>query len=95
MVRDIRRATASGLISGIGGWWAAWLVFLGASNAAGRITTRTAPEATATAAEALVLVELVATVAMVVALVLWIRIVRDVTRYQAERIAAAQEGRAW
>ncbi|WP_454854494.1 DUF4328 domain-containing protein [Promicromonospora soli] len=94
VVRDVRRASASGLISGIGGWWAAWLVFVGASNAAGRMTTRTTPEATMIAAEGLVIVELVATVAMVVALVLWIRIIRDITRYQAERITAAQQERA-
>jgi Domain of unknown function (DUF4328) len=94
VVRDVRRASASGRISGIGGWWAAWLVFVIASSAAGRMATRTTPEATLIAAEGLMYVELVATVAMVVALVLWIRIIQDVTRYQAERITAAQQGQA-
>ncbi|GAA4706126.1 protein of unknown function (DUF4328) [Promicromonospora umidemergens] len=91
VVRDIRRATATGPVSGIGGWWAAWLVFVTLSNTAGRMTSRTTAEATATAAEALVFVELAATVGMVVALVLWIRMVRDVSRSQAERIAAARQ----
>ncbi|GAB2501774.1 hypothetical protein GCM10027063_46450 [Promicromonospora xylanilytica] len=91
VVRDIRRGTATGPVSAIGGWWAAWLVFVTLSNAAGRMTSRTTAEATAIAAEALVLVELVATVGMIVALVLWIRIVRDVSRSQGERIAAARQ----
>ncbi|MFD2796140.1 DUF4328 domain-containing protein [Promicromonospora vindobonensis] len=93
VVRDIRRATATGPVSGIGGWWAAWLVFVTLSNTAGRMSSRTTAEATATAAEALVFVELLATVAMAVALVLWIRIVRGVSRYQAERIAIAHDER--
>lgn len=90
VVRDIRRATAPGPVSGIGGWWAAWLVFLLGSNLAGRMATSTTPEQALFAADALVLVEAVSTVAMVVALPLWIRIIRDITRFQAERIAAAE-----
>lgn len=90
VVRDIRRATAPGPVSGIGGWWAAWLVFLFGSNIAGRMATSTTPEQALLAADALVLVEAVSTVAMIVALPLWIRIVRDITRFQAERIAAVE-----
>jgi hypothetical protein len=90
VVRDIRRATASGPVSSIGGWWAAWLVFLIGSNVASRMTTSTTAEQTLVAADALVLVEVVSTVAMIVALPLWIRIVRDITRFQVERIAAVR-----
>ncbi|MFI6427001.1 DUF4328 domain-containing protein [Promicromonospora sp. NPDC050880] len=88
VVRDTRRATATRILGGVGGWWAAWLVFLTVSNAVGRMNLRTTPEAAAIAADGLVPLEVVATVAMIVALVLWIRIVRDITRAQAERIAA-------
>ncbi|MFI9489075.1 DUF4328 domain-containing protein [Promicromonospora sp. NPDC052451] len=88
VVRDIRRATATGPVSGIGGWWALWLVFFFAYNVAGRMGSSTTPTVTQAAADLLVPVEAVATVAMIVALVLWIRIVRDITRAQVERIAA-------
>lgn len=90
VVRDIRRATAPGPVSGIGGWWAAWLVFILGSNFAGRLATSSTADQTQFAADALVPVEVVSTVAMIVALPLWIRIVRDITRFQAERIAAAE-----
>jgi hypothetical protein len=90
VVRDVRRATSPGPVSGIGAWWAAWLVFLSASNVAGRLVDGRAPGTAVGAAEVLVPIETVSTVAMIVALVLWVRIIRDVTRAQDERIAAAQ-----
>lgn len=91
VVRDVRRATAPGPVSGvgIGGWWAAWLVHLGASNLAGRLTVSGASGSAGQAADVLVPLEVVSTVAMVVALALWIRIVREITRAQEVRIAAA------
>jgi hypothetical protein len=90
VVRDILRSTSRGPVSGIGGWWAAWLVYFTASRMATRAGTRLTPEATLQSADLLVTAEFVATFAMVVALVLWIRIIRDVTRFQAERIAVAE-----
>jgi hypothetical protein len=90
VVRDIHRSTSRGPVSGIGGWWAAWLVYFIASRMATRAGTRLTPEATLQGADQLVTTEFVATFAMVVALVLWIRIIRDVTRFQAERIAVAE-----
>lgn len=90
VVRDIRRATSPGPVNGIGSWWGAWLVFITLSNIAGRLTTGTSPGSAGNAADVLVAVEVLTTAVMVVALVLWIRIIRDVTRYQGERIAAAQ-----
>jgi hypothetical protein len=87
VVRDVRRAMAPGPVSGIGGWWAAWLVFLGASNFAGRLVGARTQGTAQDAVDVLVPVETVATVAMIVALALWIRIIRDVARAQRERIA--------
>jgi hypothetical protein len=90
VVRDVLRSTSRGPVSGIGGWWAAWLVYFIASRIATRAGTRLTPEATLQGADQLVTTEFVATFAMVVALVLWIRIIRDVTRSQADRIAVAE-----
>ena len=90
VVRDVRRATSRGPLSGIGGWWAAWLVFFGASNLVGRLVASSSEDSAAAAADALVGLEGVATLACIVALVLWIRIIRDVTRAQGERIVAAR-----
>ena len=39
VVRDIRRATSPGPVSGIGGWWAAWLVYLHRLPIASRMAT--------------------------------------------------------
>ncbi|MFE7508105.1 DUF4328 domain-containing protein [Promicromonospora sp. NPDC057488] len=94
VVRDVRRATSRGPVSGIGGWWAAWLVFFGASNLVGRLVASSSEDSASSAADALVGLEGVATLACIVALVLWIRIIRDVTRAQGERIAAARGGYA-
>jgi len=93
VVRDVRRATAPGPVSGIGGWWAAWLVFLMGSNMVGRLTIGSSPGSAGNAADVLVGLEALTTVAMIAALVFWIRVVRDVTRYQGERIAAARQER--
>ncbi|MGW2094347.1 DUF4328 domain-containing protein [Promicromonospora sukumoe] len=90
VVRDVRRATAPGPVSGIGGWWGAWIVFLCTSNLAGRLTAAGSPGSAEYAADVMVPLEAVSTVAMVVGLFLWIRIIRDVTRAQEARIAAVR-----
>lgn len=88
VVRDVRRATAPRPVTGIGWWWATWLVFFWFSRTADRVSVRSTPEATEMASNVLVPYEVVATVGGVVALVLWIRIVRAITAAQHERLAA-------
>ncbi|MFD7024824.1 DUF4328 domain-containing protein [Promicromonospora sukumoe] len=88
VVRDVRRATAPGPVSGIESWWGAWIVFLCTSNLVGRLTAAGSAGSAESAADVMVPLEAVSTVAMVVGLFLWIRIIRDVTRAQRERIAA-------
>ena len=89
VVRDVRRATSPRPVSGIGLWWGSWLVFLTLSNGVERLTNNRSDGSAAAAADLLVGLELVSTVAMVVALALWVRIVQDVRRAQELRIAAA------
>jgi hypothetical protein len=88
VVRDVRRATSPRPVSGIGGWWASWLVFVGVSNLLGRLVAGSGEGSASDAADVLVGMEGISTLACVIALVLWIRIVRDVTRAQRERIVA-------
>ncbi|MFI8528102.1 DUF4328 domain-containing protein [Promicromonospora sukumoe] len=88
VVRDVGRSTSRASVPAIGGWWAAWLVYLGTSNLAGRLTSSPTEGSAANAADVLVGMEGIATVSMIVALVLWVGIVRDVTHAQRARIAA-------
>ncbi|MFD6447630.1 DUF4328 domain-containing protein [Promicromonospora sp. NPDC060204] len=88
VVRDVRRATSPRPVSEIGAWWGTWLVFLSVSNLVGRLTAAGNPGSAQSAADVMVPMEAVATVAMIVSLFLWIRIIRDITRAQRERIAA-------
>lgn len=90
VVRDVRRATAPGPVSGIEGWWGAWIIFLCTSNLAGRLTAAGSPGSAESAADVMVALEAVSTVAMIVGLFLWIRIIRDVTGAQEARIAAVR-----
>lgn len=79
VVRDVRQGT-TGLrrMPGLGLWWVSWLVMLWASNRAAFITSgfsRSDPGL-------LPVLDGVATAAVAVALVLWIRVVREVTAAQ-------------
>lgn len=86
VVRDVRRATVRAPRPGLGWWWAGWLVLGFASNAASRIPLSTSTDPSV--AGALPFFETVATVATVVALVLWIRTVREITAAQRELLGA-------
>jgi hypothetical protein len=86
VVRDIRRASVQirGDSAALGWWWLCWLVWLIGSRFAGNLLPEDASASGARgAAEALPLIETVNGVAIVVALVLWIRLVREITRAQA------------
>ncbi|MFJ3403903.1 DUF4328 domain-containing protein [Promicromonospora sp. NPDC090134] len=94
VVRDVRRATSPRPVSEIGAWWGTWLAFLSVSNLVGRLTAASTPGSAQSAADVMVPMEAVATLVMIVSLFLWIRIIRDITRAQRERIAAAGGGYA-
>lgn len=88
VVRDVRRATSPRAVNGIGWWWAAWLVAYFVGQTADRTLSRTSAALTETASNVVVPLETVSSIGMVVALVLWIRIIREVTGWQRERVAA-------
>lgn len=88
VVRDVRRATCPRPVGEIGWWWAAWLVGLLTGDLADRISSRTSPELSEVAAAGVVPLEVVSSLGTVVALVLWVRIVREVTAWQRERLGA-------
>ena len=88
VVRDVRRATSPRPVTGIGWWWAAWLVGYFVGQSADRTSTRTSEGLTELASNLVVPLEVVSSVGMVVALVFWIRIIREVTAWQRERLAA-------
>lgn len=90
VVRDVRRATSLRVVTGIGWWWAAWLVAYFVGEAADNLSSRTSTSLTEAASNLVVPLEVVSSIWMVVALVLWIRIVRDITSWQRERVAAVQ-----
>jgi len=83
VVRDVRRASIQfhGQGSALGWWWFCWLVWLFGSRIAGNLFPEEAGDTGA--ADALVVVEAVNGIAIVVGLVLWVRIVREITRAQA------------
>lgn len=91
-VRDVRRATWSPQRrqgSLVGWWWAAWLVYLVSMRVGEQITNNQEPDELM--AQALGPVEAVNAVAAVVAVVLWARIVQQVSRRQ-EEVARATRG---
>lgn len=88
VVRDVRRATSPRVVTGIGWWWAAWLVAYFVGEAADKLSSRTSASMTETASNLVVPLEVVSSIGMVIALVLWIRIVREITSWQRERVAA-------
>lgn len=91
VVTDIRRGCVRGQQHSLGAWWAAWLVFVFSlffnfSSSSGTGSFRLTVDMPLPAVEG------IGAAAGVVALVLWIRIIRDITAGQrelAERAAAA------
>jgi hypothetical protein len=86
VVRDVRAASVgTRRLPGIGWWWAAWVV--------ANLTTTQAALASMGAGAfrpgALPLLEAVVTVSTALALVGWVRIVREITAAQRHRLAAA------
>jgi hypothetical protein len=88
VVRDVRRATSPQPVTGIGWWWAAWLVSYHVGEVADRTSSRTSASQTELASNLVVPLEVTSSIGMIVALVFWIRIVREVTSWQRERLAA-------
>ncbi|PUB31676.1 uncharacterized protein DUF4328 [Promicromonospora sp. AC04] len=86
VVRDVRRATSPRPATGIGWWWAAWLVGYFVGESADKTSSRTSAGLTELASNVVVPLEVVSSIGMVVALVLWVRIVREVTAWQRERL---------
>lgn len=83
LVRDVRRATWSPQqrhSSLVGWWWAAWLLYLTTTQIGARITTRQEPDELLS--QALGPVEATNALLAVAALVLWVRVVRQVNRRQ-------------
>jgi hypothetical protein len=83
VVRDIRAATR-GDRSGLGLWWAGWLVSSFATNAAGRVLSSEVPEVWV----ALPFLDGLAAAAIVVAALGWARIVREISGSQRAMLAA-------
>ncbi|WP_402467870.1 DUF4328 domain-containing protein [Isoptericola aurantiacus] len=83
VVRDIRSGT-TGLrrTTGLGSWWASWLVMVWASTQAARSSIGIRPLDPAL----MPVLEGVAAVAAVIGVVLWIRIVREITAAQRARL---------
>jgi hypothetical protein len=71
----------------LGLWWTGWLVYLLSTRVADRMTGSTGP-VSPEVADALPVVEVIATVALLVALVRWIPIVRRVTADQELLVAS-------
>lgn len=78
VVRDVRAATLRVQGQGPGGWWAAWLVFGFATNASARLLGSDSPDVWV----ALPVFDGVAAAAVVVAALLWAKIVREVSTGQ-------------
>ncbi|MFC8921505.1 DUF4328 domain-containing protein [Cellulosimicrobium sp. NPDC057127] len=81
VVRDVRAATVASPRPGLGWWWTGWLVFGVATNVAAQVAS-SGPAASPEVYSVLPVAESVGTAAVVLALVLWARIVREVTAGQ-------------
>ncbi len=81
VVRDVRAATVVAPRRGLGWWWAGWLLWSVATNVATQLTTLSSAGAAGTFA-LLPVAETVGTAGLVLALVLWVRTVREITAGQ-------------
>lgn|GEM_PF-1159936 len=81
VVRDVRAATVRAPGPGLGWWWAGWLLWLWSSNAASQIVSYPS-SATAETFLALPVATTISTVAVVLALVFWVRTVREISAGQ-------------
>lgn len=87
VVRDVRAATVVVPRPGLGWWWAGWLLWSVATNVATQLTTLSSTGAAGTFA-LLPVAETVGTAGLVVALVLWVRTVREITAGQRAAVGA-------
>lgn len=87
VVRDVRAATVVAPRPGLGWWWAGWLLWRVATNVATQVTTFSSTGAAGTFA-LLPVAETVGTAGLVVALVLWVRTVREITAGQRAAVGA-------
>ena len=77
VVRDIRDASGAPRTSVLGGWWACWVVWLVAGRVAGRlIPVDDVPDPALV--ELLPWVETAVATALLLALVFWVQLVRDI-----------------
>ena len=81
VVRDVRAATVRAPGPGLGWWWAGWLLWSWASNLASQIVSFPSSAAAGTFLS-LPVVSTFATVAVVLALVFWVRTVREISAGQ-------------
>ncbi|MDQ8040348.1 DUF4328 domain-containing protein [Cellulosimicrobium sp. XJ-DQ-B-000] len=81
VVRDVRAATVVAPRRGLGWWWAGWILWSVATNVATQLTTLSSAGAAGTFA-LLPVAETVGTAGVVLALVLWVRTVREITAGQ-------------
>ncbi|MGO1178747.1 MULTISPECIES: DUF4328 domain-containing protein [Cellulosimicrobium] len=87
VVRDVRAATVVAPRRGLGWWWAGWLLWSVATNVATQLTTLSSAGAAGTFA-LLPVAETVGTAGLVLALVLWVRTVREITAGQRGAVGA-------
>ncbi len=87
VVRDVRAATVVAPRRGLGWWWAGWLLWSVATNVATQLTTLSSAGAAGTFA-LLPVAETVGTAGLVLALVLWVRTVREITAGQRAAVGA-------
>lgn len=88
VVRDVRAATVRERRPGLGWWWTGWLVFTVSTNVAGQVSSR----GYGTSGEVftvLPVAETLGTAGAVLALVLWIRTVREITAGQRAALSPA------
>ena len=90
VVRDVRAGSLGHARpgGGVGAWWTFWLLYSVATSATGLLTP-TAGVPDAAVARAIPWAETVATLALLVALVLWLRLIREITAAQIRAAGAA------
>jgi hypothetical protein len=88
VVRDVRAATVRDRRPGLGWWWTGWLVFTVATNVAGQVSTR-GYGSSGEVFSVLPVAETLGTAGAVLALVLWIRTVREITAGQRAALTPA------
>ncbi|OLT46812.1 DUF4328 domain-containing protein [Cellulosimicrobium sp. CUA-896] len=88
VVRDVRGATTTVPRAGLGWWWAGWLVYLVATNVTAQVSA-SASSRSGDVFSTLPVVETLGTAGAVVAVVLWVRTVREITAGQRAALSPA------